>query len=311
MLRYRRRRYSGALSSSPWVRFKIYKDSLPLLESSFRQAIEYDYQKGTKFSQELNKKQPLHLPVMENHWRLPFPRDPFGVGLNLSQSETVLNLQHQPYVEIASHNIFSHAGGNNGVVHSPQQMCHLFHGRNTIISMPGSFESPNECVRNFSHSRNESNSNNADKKQYELDIDRIIHGEDSRTTLMIKNIWNKYTSKVLLAAIDDHCQGTYDFIYFSIDFKAREKFSNEKVASLAYASIQGKAVLIAHFQNSSLINEDKRCYPILCHTDGLNAGDPESFPMGINIGSKPGKPQTTSPENNHQGSSSTSAIPMG
>ncbi|GLT83862.1 hypothetical protein SLE2022_021290 [Rubroshorea leprosula] len=42
-----------------------------------------------------------------------------------------------------------------------------------------SFESPSEHVRNFSHRRNESNSNNADKKQYELDIDRIIHEEDS------------------------------------------------------------------------------------------------------------------------------------
>ncbi|GLT60291.1 hypothetical protein SLA2020_330630 [Shorea laevis] len=96
-------------------------------------------------------------------------------------------------VEIASHNIFSHAGGNNGVVYSPQQMCHLFPGRNPVISMPGSFESPNECVRNFSHHRNELNFNNADKKQYELDIDCIIHGEDSRTTLMIKNIPNKHS----------------------------------------------------------------------------------------------------------------------
>ncbi|GLT60283.1 hypothetical protein SLA2020_330550 [Shorea laevis] len=238
-------------------------------------------------------------------------------------------------VEIASHNIFSHAGGNNGVVYSPQQMCHLFPGRNPVISMSGSFESPNECVRNFLHHRNESNSNNADKKQYELDIDCIICGEDSRTTLMIKNIPNKYTSKMLLAAINEHCQGTYDFIYLPIEFKNKcnvgyafinmidpqqiipfhkafngkkwEKFNSEKVALLAYARIQGKAALIAHFQNSSLMNEDKRCHPILFHTDGPNAGDQEPFPMGTNIRSKPGKPRTTSPENNSQVSSSTSA----
>lgn len=29
------------------------------------------------------------------------------------------------------------------------------------------------------------------KKQYELDIDRVFRGDDSRTTLMIKNIPNK------------------------------------------------------------------------------------------------------------------------
>jgi hypothetical protein len=45
------------------------------------------------------------------------------------------------------------------------------------------------------------------------------------------------------------------------------------VASLAYARIQGKTALIAHFQNSSLMNEDKRCRPILFHSDGPNAGD--------------------------------------
>lgn len=45
------------------------------------------------------------------------------------------------------------------------------------------------------------------------------------------------------------------------------------MASLAYARIQGKSALVAHFQNSSLMNEDKRCRPILFHSDGPNAGD--------------------------------------
>ncbi|GKV50322.1 hypothetical protein SLEP1_g57032 [Rubroshorea leprosula] len=257
---------------------------------------------------------------------------PFSLGISRDVGFPGSSPSHP--VEIASHNIFSHAGGNNGVVYSPQQMCHLFPGRNPVISMPGSFESPNERVRNFWHHRNELNSNSADKKQYELDIDCIICGKDSRTTLMIKNIPNKYTSKVLLAAIDEHCQGTYDFIYLPIDFKAInrikatwamhsstgliwdldafngkiwEKFNSEKVALLAYARIQGKAALIAHFQNSSLMNEDKQCRHVLFHTDGPNAGDQEPFPMGTKIRSKPGKPQTTTPENNSQVSSSTSA----
>ncbi|XP_044492912.1 protein MEI2-like 4 isoform X2 [Mangifera indica] len=245
-------------------------------------------------------------------------------------------------MDIASHNIFSHVGGNcidmtkNVGLHSPQQMCHLFPGRNPMVSMQASFDSPNERVRNFSYRRNETNSNHADKKQYELDIDRILHGEDSRTTLMIKNIPNKYTSKMLLAAIDEQCRGTYDFIYLPIDFKNKcnvgyafinminprqiipfyqafngkkwEKFNSEKVASLAYARIQGKAALIAHFQNSSLMNEDKRCRPILFHTDGPNAGDPEPFPMGTNIRSRLGKPRSIGNEETYrQGVPSASA----
>ncbi|KAE8720155.1 protein MEI2-like 4-like isoform X2 [Hibiscus syriacus] len=222
---------------------------------------------------------------------------------------------------IASHNIFSHVGGmdlmKNGGVHSPQQMCHLYPGRNPMISMPTSLDSPNERVRNFSQRRNELNSSNADKKQYELDIGRIIRGDDSRTTLMIKNIPNKYNK----------CNVGYAFInmidpqqiipfHKVFDGKKWEKFNSEKVATLAYARIQGKAALIAHFQNSSLMNEDKRCRPILFHTDGPNAGDQEPFPMGSNIRSRPGRPRTSGTEENHrQSSSSTLAngrnFPMG
>ena len=61
----------------------------------------------------------------------------------------------------------------------------MFPGRNHMIN---SFETHKQRTRNR---RTESVSNLADKKQYELDIDRIKRGEDIRTTLMIKNIPNK------------------------------------------------------------------------------------------------------------------------
>ncbi|KAJ0960249.1 hypothetical protein J5N97_001924 [Dioscorea zingiberensis] len=109
------------------------------------------------------------------------------------------------------------------------------------------------------------------KKQFQLDLDKIVSGEDTRTTLMIKNIPNKYTSKMLLVAIDENHKGTYDFLYLPIDFKNKcnvgyafinmlspshiipfyeafngkkwEKFNSEKVASLAYGRIQGRQLL--------------------------------------------------------------------
>ncbi|KAM5587785.1 protein MEI2-like 5 [Rosa sericea] len=150
--------------------------------------------------------------------------------------------------------------------------------------------------------RVENNGNQIDsKKQFQLDLDKIVSGEDTRTTLMIKNIPNKYTSKMLLAAIDENHRGTYDFLYLPIDFKNKcnvgyafinmlspshiipfyeafngkkwEKFNSEKVASLAYGRIQGKAALVTHFQNSSLMNEDKRCRPILFISESSEAGD--------------------------------------
>lgn len=219
-------------------------------------------------------------------------------------------------------------------LHFNHQRCLMFPGRNQIVPMMNSFDPSAERSRSR---RNDGTSHQVDnKKQYELDIDRILRGEDNRTTLMIKNIPNKYTSKMLLSAIDERHRGTYDFLYLPIDFKNKcnvgyafinmigpsqiipfyqafngkkwEKFNSEKVASLAYARIQGKAALVAHFQNSSLMNEDKRCRPILFHTDGPNAGDQVPFPMGVNIRSRPTKTRTNSnDEQQTQGSPPNSA----
>ncbi|KAL7129164.1 hypothetical protein ABFS83_13G045600 [Erythranthe nasuta] len=150
------------------------------------------------------------------------------------------------------------------------------------------------------------------KRQYQLDLEKILNGEDIRTTLMIKNIPNKYTSKMLLAAIDETHKGAFDFLYLPIDFKNKcnvgyafinmvspshiisffeafngkkwEKFNSEKVAFLAYARIQGKIALISHFQNSSLMNEDKRCRPIVIQSEGQDTADLEHFPSAnLNI----------------------------
>ncbi|KAJ7298833.1 hypothetical protein O6H91_18G069500 [Diphasiastrum complanatum] len=191
----------------------------------------------------------------------------------------------------------------------PQQRARFFSNGGPPVAFMNSMDGFLDRGRNR---RGDVSSTQADsKKQYQLDIDRILRGEDPRTTLMIKNIPNKYTAKMLLAAIDEHHRGSYDFIYLPIDFKNKcnvgyafinmidpfrivpfyeafhgkkwEKFNSEKVASLAYGRIQGKAALIAHFQNSSLMNEDKRCRPILFHTEGPNVGDQEPFPVGINV----------------------------
>ncbi|KAJ0989222.1 hypothetical protein J5N97_007578 [Dioscorea zingiberensis] len=159
------------------------------------------------------------------------------------------------------------------------------------------------------HGRNRRADNNVSqldiKQQYQLDLEKIKSGEDTRTTLMIKNIPNKYTAKMLLSAINENHKGTYDFLYLPIDFKNKcnmgyafvnmlsplhvisfyqtfngkkwEKFNSEKVASLAYARIQGTPALIAHFQHSSLMNEDKKCRPILLNCERLESCDQEPF----------------------------------
>ncbi|WIA33756.1 hypothetical protein OEZ86_006871 [Tetradesmus obliquus] len=147
------------------------------------------------------------------------------------------------------------------------------------------------------------------ERLFALDVDRIMSGEDKRTTLMIKNIPNKYTQKMLLQTIEEQFKGTFDFFYLPIDFKNKcnvgyafinmlqpqfipplvarfnnkrwDKFNSEKVCNISYGRIQGRAALISHFQNSSLMHEDKRCRPVLFISEGPDAGEPEPFPMGV------------------------------
>lgn len=58
-----------------------------------------------------------------------------------------------------------------------------------------------------------------EKTFYVINISNIRKGSDSRTTVMVKNIPNKYTQKMLLQTIDKKFVGTYDFLYLPIDFK--------------------------------------------------------------------------------------------
>lgn len=192
---------------------------------------------------------------------------------------------------------------------SPISRMTAFPNKGPIIIGSGSFQGRgalNESLIERSRSRRvDYTVNQIGNKQYQLDLDKIISGEDNRTTLMIKNIPNKYTSKMLLAAIDESHKGTYDFVYLPIDFKNKcnvgyafinmvspshiisfyeafngkkwEKFNSEKVASLAYARIQGKVALITHFQNSSLMNEDKWCRPILFQSESQENDNQDSI----------------------------------
>ncbi|KAF6251408.1 RNA recognition motif 2-domain-containing protein [Scenedesmus sp. NREL 46B-D3] len=114
---------------------------------------------------------------------------------------------------------------------------------------------------------------------------------------------------MLLQTIEEQFKGTFDFFYLPIDFKNKcnvgyafinmlspqyipplvgrfnhkrwDKFNSEKVCNISYGRIQGRAALISHFQNSSLMHEDKRCRPVLFISDGPDAGEPEPFPMGV------------------------------
>ncbi|KAJ1437005.1 RNA-binding domain superfamily [Sesbania bispinosa] len=223
-----------------------------------------------------------------------------GMGLGHNDGNYMVNVGGSVNTGISIPRNMPDNGSSNFRMRSSPRLSPVFLGNGPYPGFPPTaMESLTDRARSRWMENNGSQVDN--KKQFQLDLDKIKSGEDTRTTLMIKNIPNKYTSKMLLAAIDENHRGTYDFLYLPIDFKNKcnvgyafinmlspsliipfyetfngkkwEKFNSEKVASLAYARIQGKTALVSHFQNSSLMNEDKRCRPILFHSEGSEAGD--------------------------------------
>ncbi|RYR67174.1 hypothetical protein Ahy_A03g013466 isoform A [Arachis hypogaea] len=223
-----------------------------------------------------------------------------GMGLGHTDGNYVVKTSGPVNAGITIPRNISENGSSNLRMRSSPRLSPVFLGSGPYAGLP---PTTMDSLTDRSQSRwIENNGSQVDsKKQFQLDLDKIKCGEDTRTTLMIKNIPNKYTSKMLLAAIDENHKGTYDFLYLPIDFKNKcnvgyafinmlspsliipfyetfngkkwEKFNSEKVASLAYARIQGKTALVSHFQNSSLMNEDKRCRPILFHSEGPETSD--------------------------------------
>lgn len=112
--------------------------------------------------------------------------------------------------------------------------------------------------------------------------------DEGKTTLMIKNIPNKYTQEMMLIAIDKNFKDSYDFFYLPIDFKVRRADQNncnigyafinfhsaqfikpfvkefdgkkwqlcavsQKVCKIRYARLQGIKALTEHFKEARVM----------------------------------------------------------
>ena len=117
----------------------------------------------------------------------------------------------------------------------------------------------------------------------------IFQCKDLRTTLMIKNIPNKYTISTFLEEINLYFKNTYDIFYLPIDYinkcnlgfafinfvepfhiilfyelyrgKKWKKFNSDKMCELLYAKFQGRKELISHFEKGKVLSfdsEDKK-----------------------------------------------------
>lgn len=120
-----------------------------------------------------------------------------------------------------------------------------------------------------------------------------VHG---RTTLMIRNIPNKYNQAMMLDLLNRSYAGQYDFFYLPIDFKNKcnlgyafvnfkcakqtaafykefhkqrwKEFNSRKVCEVTYARVQGKEAMVEHFKNSRFPCENEEYLPLVFDTDG-------------------------------------------
>jgi len=162
--------------------------------------------------------------------------------------------------------------------HAEQQQLRL--ARDSISDLTVSVDSfrANDSTNDIDHTNNNNNNNDVDDNS---STDRVstVQVADHRTTLMIKNIPNKFTQSVLRSEIATFSDGRYDFLYLPIDFmnrcnlgyafvnlishldvlqfhhnlhgRAWSTFNSSKICELAYARIQSKQNLIAPKKTTS------------------------------------------------------------
>jgi hypothetical protein len=113
-----------------------------------------------------------------------------------------------------------------------------------------------------------------------LDINKVISLEDKRTTVMIKNIPNKFNKDLLLNIFDQHFKGTYNifvlptdvnkyknfgysfinftscyfipYFYFMFNGKMWNSTNSKKICELTYSKVQGKDNLMQHYPTKIL-----------------------------------------------------------
>ncbi|OQS55132.1 mei2 [Ecytonucleospora hepatopenaei] len=149
-------------------------------------------------------------------------------------------------------------------------------------------------------------------KSHEYDKQIIIPEKDeelrdTRTTVMIKNIPNRITSKDLKEILDRYVFGKYNFFYLRFDFDNhcnvgyafinfakpifvidfykkfqgyiwdRKLFKTTKIVELAYASFQGLEVLKQKFSGSVVMMAKPEFRPKMFHTEGPEKGYEKKF----------------------------------
>ena len=159
-------------------------------------------------------------------------------------------------------------------------------GNNNIINN----NNKNYDYYNVSNNKNyqkEPPPSRSSEKKFDLNIDvkRILSLEDRRTTLMIKNIPNKFKRDLLLQMINENFKEAYDlfilptdangyknfgysfinftssyyipYFYFLFNNKKWPSTNSQKICEITYSKIQGRSSLLSHYQSKIIFKNNE------------------------------------------------------
>ena len=159
----------------------------------------------------------------------------------------------------------------------------IFLPNNNNINIVQSNINKNSQILNKKKQKSNKNKANLDSPKLMIHLDNVLKLKDKRTTLIIRNIPNKYTIQLFQNEINVHFFGKYDILYLPLDFvnktnlgfgfinfidpihilyffsefigKKWNIFNSEKRCQLAYAKIQGKNSLLKYIYKKNMNNK--------------------------------------------------------
>ena len=186
-----------------------------------------------------------------------------------------ININNQFQFNSPENNTYTQANLNND----------LFSANNTNnINKQTQLKYSNKKSSNTHTRKRFKNKESIDISKNQIKLMDIFLCKDNRTTLMIKNIPNKYNISSFLDEINIYFKNTYDVFYLPIDYankcnlgfafinfveplhiilfyelysgKKWKKFKSDKRCELLYAKFQNKKELISHFEKGKVLHFD-------------------------------------------------------
>ena len=201
----------------------------------------------------------------------------------VSGTNGVININNKSSINIINDNndniINNHSINNNSINDNSINIINENNIDNSIDNKEEDNKNDNNIDQIIENKKSEKDEKLEEMELY-LDINKVISLEDKRTTVMIKNIPNKFNKDLLLNIFNQHFKGTYNifvlptdvnkyknfgysfinftssyfipYFYFMFNGKMWNSTNSKKVCQLTYSKVQGKDNLLQHYPTKIL-----------------------------------------------------------